>query len=137
MLGYAGIEYDPAEYDGIDLFSGQTHDYVYSQYGCADKGIYCITDGKNKLVYNAPTGRYFFFDTVPCEKNIYSEDNAKAQEMKVLLDAYRDGDVNKVTSNHGESYSKTHPHYVGRKDQTLYHDEEMAALPAGYVIDLE
>ncbi len=136
MLSYAGIEYDPAEYDGIDLFGGQTHDYVYSQYGCADQGAYCITDGCNKLVYNAPTGRYFFFDTVPCEKNVYSEDNVKAQEMKVLLDAYRDSDVNKVTSNHGESYTKRHPHYVGRMDQPMFHDEEMAALPEGYKIDL-
>jgi arylsulfatase A-like enzyme len=136
LLSFAGIPYNPAEYDGIDLFGGEKHDYVYSQFNGADRGVYMMTDGRNKLIYNSETGRYFFFDTVPSEKNIYSEDNAKAQEMKVLLDAYRASDVCKQSNHEGDVYSKEHPHYVGRMEQALYHDEEMAAIPEGYRLDL-
>ena len=137
MLSYADIPYQPAEFDGIDLFGGQTHTHAFSQYGCGNNGVYMITDGANKLVYHAGNDRYFFFDTVPAARDVYDPQNPKVQELKLLLDAHRASEANKsVTSTDGESYTKRHPHYAGRKDQPLFHDEELSAIPAEYHIDL-
>ena len=41
-----------------------------------------------------------------------------------------------TTSKTYEMYTKTHPHYPGRMDHTMRHDEEAAMIPAGYRIDL-
>ena len=35
-----------------------------------------------------------------------------------------------------EPYTRTHPHYPGRMDHTMRRNEEAAAIPAGYHIDL-
>jgi len=137
MLSYAGIAYDPSEYDGIDLFGDEKHTHVFSQYGCGDNGVYMVTDGQNKLVYHASGDRYYLFETTPAERDTYSPENPTVQVLKPLLDAYRASEQNKsVTSTDGETYSKRHPHYAGRKDQSLFHDEEAARIPEGYRIDL-
>lgn len=137
MLSYAGIAYDPSEYDGIDLFGDEKHTHVFSQYGCGDNGVYMVTDGQNKLVYHASGDRYYLFETTPAERDTYSPENPTVQVLKPLLDAYRTSEQNKsVTSTDGETYSKRHPHYAGRKDQSLFHDEEAARIPEGYRIDL-
>ena len=57
--------------------------------------------------------------------------------MTVLLDAYRLSDSNhSPDSTTYEKVSVTHPHYPGRMDHTLLHNEEKNAIPAGYTIDL-
>lgn len=138
LLKYAGIPYDTDEFDGIDLFGGGRHEYVFSQYDCGKEGTYMVTDGINKLVHHPKTGRYFYFDTVPENHDTYSEDNAEAQKLKTLLDAYCRSDasiINGIGGGTTEPKAK-HPHYVGRMDHKYLHDLEMAEIPEPYNIDL-
>ncbi len=138
LLHYAGIKYDSADFDGVDLFTPHDRSYVYSQHGCGDKGTYMITDGKCKLVYIRASNKYHYFDTLPEEKDTYDPTDSKIQRMQALLDAYRLSDRNHAsTSKTYEPYTKTHPHYPGRMDHTMRHDEEAAMIPAGYHIDLQ
>ena len=138
LLSYAGIPYDPGEYDGIDLLREKRREYVFSQYESGKNGVYMVTDGAAKLAYNAQSGRYFFFDGIPEKRNTYSAEDPRIRKMKELLDDYRLSD----TAVPDESRSlepkprKRHPHYTVRFDQVLYHDEEAAAIPEGYHIDL-
>jgi choline-sulfatase len=138
MLGYAGIPYDKAEYDGVDHFHGEKHDYVYSQFGLREKGTYMITDGVNKLVYAGKSDRYYFFEECPEEKDVYSESNPKCMEMKALLDKYiaddKGTDRNSPTDETG--YTRRHPHYPGRVDHKMRKADEAAMIPEGYKIDL-
>jgi len=137
VLSYAGIPYEKSEFDGMDLFGGEERKYVYSQHGCGDNGTYMITDGKTKLVYIKSAERYHYFDTIPEERDIYDPADPKVMEMQKLLDAYRLSDCNTTqVSKTYEKYTKTHPHYPGRMDHTMRHDEEAAMIPDGYCIDL-
>lgn len=137
VLGFAGIDYDHAEYDGIDLFSEHERKYVFSQHACGVNGTYMVTDGTAKLIYRSANQKYYFFNTVPEVKNEYDPMNPKIQEMQKILDEYRSSDTNRAhDSVTYEKYSKTHPHYPGRMDQYTYHDEELAAIPKSYTIDL-
>lgn len=138
LLSYAGAPYDPAEFDGVDLFASHDHrKYVFSQHACGSSGVYMITDGVCKLIYRAENDRYYFFDHAPEQRNTYEQGDPRIPEMKERLDAYRRSDCNQaVESKTYEPVSKTHPHYPGRMDQTLLHDAEAAAIPGEYQIDL-
>ncbi|MBQ4563555.1 MAG: sulfatase-like hydrolase/transferase [Lachnospiraceae bacterium] len=140
VLSYAGIDYDPAEYDGVNLFGGEKHTEVYSQYGCGDNGVYMVTDGKDKLVLTKSSGRYFHFETPADNNDIYRHfdlTNPKVQELKAKLDAHVASDVNTYeTSEAGEVYTKKHPHYPGRGDHKHFHEKELSRIPEGYTIDL-
>ena len=137
LLSYVGADYSRDEFDGVDLFEDKGREYVYSQVGCGKSGTYMISDGRHKLVYCSADKRYYFFDKIPEEKNVYDPDNPRAAEMTVLLDSYRLSDSNhSPDSTTYEKVSVTHPHYPGRMDHTLLHNEEKNAIPAGYTIDL-
>lgn len=137
LLSYAGAPYTPEEFDGLDLFAGHERTYVYSQHGCGASGTYMVTDGKNKLVYSAARDQYYFFDHAPEERNVYDPADPKVMEMRQKLDTYRASDVNKAAeSKTYEKVTKTHPHYPGRMDHTLLHEQELAAIPKEYRIDL-
>lgn len=137
ILGYIGAQYDQNEYDGVDLFHGEKHDVVYSQHACGDSGVYMVTDGKRKLVYRKETQRYFYFDKLPEERNVYDPEDPQVQRLQKLLDAYRASDRNHaVGSKSYEPVTKTHPHYPGRMDQGLTRELEKATIPAEYTIDL-
>lgn len=137
VLRYVGADFSPEEFDGVDLFAENRREYVYSQHGCGNEGTYMITDGNNKLVYRAANDKYYFFDKIPEERNAYDEGNPKVIQMKQALDEYRKSDKNTAQkSNTYEPVTKKHPHYPGRMDHMLLHDEEKAAIPAGYRIDL-
>lgn len=137
ILHYAGIDYDPSEFDGVDLFSDSDREVVFSQHGCGANGTYMVTDGQNKLVYLAKTGKYYFFDTLPEQRNNYDPENPVVAGLKAKLDAYRAGDCNRAhDSVTYEKYTKTHPHYPGRMDHTYLHEEERNAIPPMYTIDL-
>ena len=86
ILSYAGITYDQAEYDGIDLFGEQKHDYVFSQYGCGEDGTYMVTDGEKKLIYKASSKKYYYFEQIPEVKDVYTINSPQASKMKDLLD---------------------------------------------------
>lgn len=137
LLGYAGAEYALDEFDGVDLFGGSKRKYVFSQHDCGERGTYMVTDGERKLVYRAANDRYYYFDALPEERDVYSERQYECVEMREALDAYRHSDRN--MSKRSETYepvTKTHPHYPGRMDQKLYREVEAAAIPSGYRIDL-
>lgn len=100
--------------------------------------MYMVTDGKNKLIYRAAEDRYFFFDHIPEEHECYDEAKPVVREMKALLDDYMNSDVNKARSSVTyEKVTKTHPHYPGRMDHTYLHEQETAAIPKEYKIDLD
>lgn len=137
LLSYAGIEYSPEEFDGVDLFSEHGRKYVFSQHGCGKNGTYMITDGRRKLVYHSGSGRYYLFEGMPESRNIYDHGDPETQEMRRRLDEYRAGDSNGAPSSATyEKYTKTHPHYPGRMDQPYLREQELAAIPPEYHIDL-
>lgn len=138
LLSYAGIPWEQEAYDGVDLFGDKKHDYVYSQHGCGEDGTYMVTDGAKKLVYKACEKQYYYFEQIPEICNTYSEKNPDTVVMKEQLDAYRIRDRNKADSSRTyEKYTKLHPHYPGRMDHTMRHEEEKAAVPPEYQIDLD
>lgn len=137
LLSFVGADYAQNEFDGVDLFAANDRQYVYSQFGCGKAGTYMISDGGQKLVYNSAADKYYYFDKIPEERNVYDPSNPRVIEMQALLDDYRRSDSNH--SSDSVSYEKntvTHPHYPGRMDHTLLHDEERRAIPKGYSIDL-
>lgn len=137
VLSYAGVAYDPAEFDGVDLFSAYDRKYVFSQHACGVKGTYMVTDGKNKLIYRREDGSFYFFDQIPETRNVYDPENPTVKELTQVLEGYMASDVNRAhDSVTYEVYTKTHPHYPGRMDHTYLHEQEAAAIPAGYTIDL-
>lgn len=137
LLGFAGAPYDPEAFDGVDLFGERHHEYVFSQHGCGENGTYMVTDGTDKLVYQAASGRYYHFDQIPEVRDVYDPKNPKAARMRELLDGYRAQDRNGAPASQTyEKYTKTHPHYPGRMDHTMRRQEERAAIPGEYRIDL-
>ena len=143
VLDFIGADYDKSEFDGIGLFSGEHHEYVYSQYDHNGKGAYMVTDGKNKLVYNCPDDRYYFFDTAPEDRNKYDgmKDTETVRTLKGLLDAYRESDEgNRIAPAESIEKStakkrKLNPHYPTRMDHVKRRAEEAACIPEGYKID--
>ncbi len=137
ILGYIGVPYDKSEYDGVDLFRGGKHEAVYSQFGCGDAGVYMVTDGTRKLVYQNKSGKYFYFDRLPEERSVYDPEDPQVQRMQKWLDDYRESECNRAEKSVSyEPVTKRHPHYPGRMDQRLFHDAEKAAIPPEYAIDL-
>lgn len=143
VLDFIGADYDKSEFDGVGLFSGEHHEYVYSQYDHNGKGAYMVTDGKNKLVYNCPDDRYYFFDTAPEDRNKYDgmKDTETVRTLKGLLDAYRESDEgNRIAPAESIEKStakkrKLNPHYPTRMDHVKRRVEEAACIPEGYKID--
>jgi arylsulfatase len=137
LLSFAGVPYDEGEYDGVDLFSGKRHEYVFSQHGCGKDGVYMITDGTHKLVFQAADQKYYYFDSAPEKRNVYRENDPQIRSFRETLDQYRAEDRNKASeSKTYEVYTKTHPHYPGRMDHTARRDEEAARIPEEYRIDI-
>ena len=137
LLSYAGVEYDKDEFDGVDLFGGQRHEYVYSQHGCGEGGVYMITDGQDKLIFRPKSGRYYFFREKPESKNVYDPAQPKCARMQALLEEYIRSDAAKGQTTYTyEPVTKTHPHYPGRMDHHARREEELSQIPEGYHIDL-
>ena len=138
LLSWIGAPYEAGGFDGLDLFGSRRHDVVYSQIGCGGNGLYMVTDGVSKLVYRAASSRYFYFETHPDARNAYDPGNPRVQELQRLLDRYRSSDCNtEAGSVSAEPYTRQHPHYAGRMDHTMRREEERAAIPPEYQIDLE
>ena len=139
LLRYAGIAYDPAEFDGTDLFGAPLADrVVFSQHACGSKGTYMATDGTRKLIYKAANDTYYYFDRVPEDRDRYRPDEPDAMRLKKRLDGYRESDVNRANESVTyEPVTRRHPHYPGRMDMHALREEERAAIPEGYEIDLD
>lgn len=137
LLSLAGVPYDPAEYDGVDLFSAQ-HDYVFSQYNGRASGAYMIAGAQDKLIYNAATGRYHYFDEFPERVDKYDENDAHQRELRVRLEAYIAADVGDPGTPPGKKKKPKMPQDfgVGWMDHKARHAEEAACVPEEYKVDL-
>ena len=136
LLNYAGVHYDPAIFDGLDLLSDEAHPYVFSQYDCGPRGVYMVTDGKRKLVYQASCDAYYYFDSLP-ERRAIPIEGEDAMALKAALDAHIQADVNKTPgATSSLKKHKTHPHCPNRVDQAWTIPLETAEIPARYKIDI-
>ena len=138
LLSLAGVHYDPAEFDGIDLFTGK-HDIVYSQYNCHEKGVYMAADETDKLIWHGPRRQYYYFESSPETHDLYPSlcDSARVRFLKEKLDAYVAADTGKPDAPvSGESSGWRPPFGVSRMDHTARRAEEAARIPEGYRIDL-
>lgn len=137
LLSLAGVAYDPAEYDGVDLFR-ERHDYVFSQYNGRANGAYMIAGANEKLIYNAVTGRYHYFDEFPESVDKYDENDAHQRELRARLDAYIASDVSDpgVPAAKKKKDKMPNDFGVGWMDHKARHAEEAARVPAEYKIDL-
>lgn len=138
LLSCAGIDYDKAEFDGVDLFGDQRHEVVYSQYSTGKSGTYMVASNHDKLVYSGPHDKFFYYDTIPEDTNKYSPENPRVRELQSLLEQYMHDDVGEDGSGSMDFFSGTNkfPYGPKRGDHLMRKDEELARMPAGYPIDL-
>lgn len=138
LLSCAGIPYDKAEFDGVDLFSEERHDAVYSQYSTREKGTYMVATNRDKLVYSGPRDQYFYFDTIPEDTNKYDEANPRVMELKAMLQKYMQEDVctDATGSSDACSGKSKFPYGPKRGEHTMRTQEERGRMPEGYPIDL-
>lgn len=136
LLSYAGIPYDPKDFDGVDLLH-EGHTEVYSQYDGGAKGVYMIATAQDKLIYHTKLDRYFYFDSFPERVNRYEavKDHPHVAALREKLKAHiaADTHVDPKPSNR----KKINPFGVGRLDHVARHNEELARIPEGYTVDLE
>ncbi len=138
LLKLSGIDYDPAEYDGVCLTEDK-HDVVYSQYSTGPSSTYMVASSYDKLVYTGIGGRYFYFDSFPETKNKYDSENPRVAELKKLLDAHMASDAcPEVNPTVIQSPARQEPlsFYPKLNDHSNRRDEEFARMPEGYTITL-
>ncbi len=143
LLSLFGVDYDPAEFDGIDILSGK-HSEVYSQYECGPKACYMVAAENDKLIYNVANDKYAYFDECPEHIDKYAEGGERIAYLKALLDAHMAEDKCAIAVNpkkagkkgEKEKKQKIMEFGGGRMDHQARHDEEAARIPAGYTIDL-
>lgn len=138
LLSCAGIAYDKAEYDGVNLFSDEKHEVVYAQYSTREKGTYMVATNQDKLVYSGPRDQYFYFDTIPEDTNKYDETNPRVQQLKALLQKYMAEDrcLDATGSADACSGQSKFPYGPKRGEHTMRTAEERGRMPEGYPIDL-
>ncbi len=136
LLTYAGAEYEREEFDGVDILH-EEREFVYSQYNCKEKGCYMVASNRDKLIYNSPEQKYYYFDEMPEITDKYDPEVPRIAEMKCLLDAYMASDIGENPPQK-KNKPKDIPHPLGanRMDHKARHDEESARIPEGYTIDL-
>lgn len=136
LLSACGINYDPADFDGVDLMS-DTHELVYSQYSNGTMGIWMVASGKDKLVYSAVGSRYFYFDSFPDAVDKYDESNPRVMYLKEKLDAHIASDVcTEIETEPKESPARQpkYSFYPPLNDHIARIDEERGRMPEGYDI---
>ena len=135
LLSYAGVDYDPAEYDGINLLEAK-HEEVYSQYAGGEKGCYMVATATDKLVWNGSEQKYYYFNEFPEYINRYEEmcESDRVIALREKLAAHMAADVH--VDIPAVKRRKINPFGVGRLDHRTRHDEELSRIPAQYKIDL-
>ena len=135
ILSWAGIDYDPAEYDGVDLLK-EKHTEVYSQYESGNKGVYMVCDECDKLIYNAKEEMYYYLKDHNETVNKYKacQDDEKVLALKEKLDAY-------VASDRGTASPKSvqvldQPFGAGCKDNRHTIMQEFDRVPDEYRVKL-
>ena len=141
LLSLFGIDYDPAEFDGIDILSGK-HQEVYSQYECGEKACYMVAAEKDKLIYSREYDKYAYFDECPEHVNKYEEGGERVEYLKALLDAHMANDKCNIAKNPmkkeggGPKKKKIQDFGNGRMDHVYRAEEEIARIPEGYKLDM-
>ncbi len=136
LLSACGINYDPADFDGVDLIAN-SHDLVYSQYSNGTMGLYMVTNGEDKLIYSEVGKRYFYFDKLPDEIDKYDESNPRVIYLKERLDSYIASDVCTVIENEPKespARQQKYSFYPALNDHVARIEEERARMPEGYPI---
>ena len=135
ILSWAGIDYDPAEFDGIDLLKEQ-HTEVYSQYESGEKGVYMVCDECDKLIYSAKEKMYYYLKDHDETLNRYRafEDDEKVLALKEKLDAYVASDTG--TASPTRSQVLDQPFGAGFKDNRHSIMQEFARVPDEYCVKL-
>jgi arylsulfatase A-like enzyme len=135
ILSWAGIDYDPAEFDGVDLLK-EEHTEVYSQYDSGEKGVYMVCDECDKLIYNAKEKMYYYLKDHDETVNKYKacQDDEKVLELKEKLDAY-------VASDRGSASPRAvqvadQPFGAGCKDNRHTIMQEFDRVPDEYKLKL-
>ncbi len=140
LLSIFGVDYDPAEFDGIDILSGK-HSEVYSQYECGEKACYMVAGKTDKLIYSAANQKYAYFAEAPEHIDRYAEGGERVEYLKTLLDSYMAHDkatelLNADPKKGAKKKKKVYDFAGDRMDHTKRHAEEAARIPEGYRIDL-
>lgn len=141
LLSLFGVDYDPAEFDGIDILAGK-HSEVFSQYECGEKACYMVAGEKDKLIYNVANKKYAYFDECPEHVDKYAEGGERVAYLKALLDAHMADDKCAVAKNPNKAAGKAEKKTKimefggGRMDHVARREEEAARIPEGYKIDL-
>ena len=138
LFACAGIPYDKADYDGIDLFSRTSRDEVYSQYSTGEKGTYMVATKDDKLIWSGPYQQYFYFNTKPEDTNKYDPANPRVVYLQEKLRAYMQSDIGTDGSGATDAVSgvSKFPYGPKRADHLMRRADELAAMPKGYPIDL-
>lgn len=138
LLACAGIDYDRAAYDGLDLFSAARHEEVFSQFSTGEKGAYTVASGQDKLVYHAFEDRWYYFDTSPEDRNKYDEANPRVRALRRQLERYMSEDLCADGGGSADFFSGKNkfPYGPKRGDHLNRRDEELARMPEGYNIDI-
>ena len=138
LFSCAGIPYDKADYDGINLFESADREEVYSQYSTGEKGTYMVATKDDKLIWSGPYQQYFYFNTKPEDTNKYDPANPRVAYLQKKLQSYIASDIGVDGSGATDAVSgiSKFPYGPKRADHLMRHDDELAAMPAGYPIDL-
>ena len=126
-------------FDGIDLFSEQRHDVVFSQYGTGKTGAYMVASNEDRLIYLPALDRYFYYNTIPEDTNKYDESSPRVKALQKLLLDYIASDCcdpNSAATADDVSGTNRFPYGPKRADHLMRQAEERARIPAGYTIDL-
>ncbi len=138
LMKLAGLEQKDQEMDGIDLFGGETHAVVYSQFSTGKTGVYMVASNRDKLIWSGPQQKYYYFNTSPEDADRYDPADPRVMELQALLDAYiaqdkcQDGGGS-ADFNSGKS---RFPYGPKRGDHLNRRAEELARMPEGYQIDI-
>lgn len=136
VLGLCGIDYDKAEFDGINIMK-EKHEFVYSQYSGKDSGgAYMIASATDKLIYDVTGEKYYYFNEFPERENRYDEGVPRIAKMRGLLMKYYDSDAEVPDFSPKKKKKKPSDFGVGWMDHTARRDEEAARIPEGYRINL-
>lgn len=140
ILRYAGIE-PGAGFEGKDLYAGNLErEFVYSQYSNGTIGLYMIVSSRDKLIYSAADGKYWYFNEFPEHENRYREDDPRCATMRELLWDYIDSDqaLDKETQTVDmDQVRKAYRYKLVRQDSVMRMKDEQAMLPEGYHLELE
>ena len=134
LLTWAGIGYDKAEFDGIDLLH-ERHTEVYSQYDCGIKGTYMVADDRDKLIWNAREQLYYYLRDGDESVNAYKKyaDTPRVTALREKLDAY-------VASDRGipgkSKIPANNPFRLADNDCQHTKEKELARVPAPYRLTL-